>query len=147
LRINEVIEHAIQMVEVEFRSCQVKIELRMESPSPMVLGNTILLSQVFVNILRNACEAIDLAESSTRKVIVKSGQTDSHVYIEIEDYGIGVSPEDLASLFTAYGSNKSGGLGLGLAISQSIMEQHHGTIVAKNRVQGGLSLLVTLPGA
>jgi len=147
LRINEVIEHAILMVEVEFRSCQVEIELRLESTLPMVLGNKILLSQVFVNILRNAFEAMDSAESSTRKVIVKSGQTDSNVYIEIEDQGPGVSPEMLATLFIAYSSTKSGGLGLGLAISRSIVDQHHGTIVAKNRVLGGLSLLVTMPCA
>ena len=147
LRINEVIEHSILMVEVEFRSCQVEIELRLESTSPMVLGNRILLTQVFVNILRNACEALDLVEPSTRKVIVKSVQKDSNVYIEIEDQGIGVSTETLASLFNAYGSTKAGGLGLGLTISRSIMDQHHGTILAKNRVSGGLSLLVTMPCA
>jgi len=147
LRINEVIEHAIQMVEVEFRSCQVEIELRLESTSPMVLGNKILLSQVLVNILRNASEAMDSSDSSTRKVIVKSGHTDSNVYVEIEDHGIGVSPEGLASLFMAYRSTKSGGLGLGLAISRSIMDQHHGTIVATNGLPCGLSLLVTLPSA
>ena len=145
LRINEVVEHAILMVEVEFRSCQVAIELQLESTSPIVLGNKILLSQVFVNILRNAFEAMDSSRTANRKVIVKSWRSDSNVHIEIDDQGPGASSETLASLFIAYRSTKPGGLGLGLAISRSIMDQHHGTIVAKNGMPGGLSLLVTLP--
>jgi len=145
LRINEVIEQAIVMVEVEFRSCHIAIELQLESTSLMVLGNKILLTQVFVNILRNAFEAMDSSRTADRKVFLKSWRSDSDVHIEIDDQGPGASSETLASLFIAYRSTKPGGLGLGLAISRSIMDQHHGTIIAKNGMPGGLSLLVTLP--
>jgi len=100
---------------------------------------------VFVNLLINAFEAIDLAATSSRKVIVKSRRSDSNVYIKIDDNGPGVSPEKLASLFVAYNSTKPGGLGLGLAISRLIIGQHHGSIVAKNRAPNGLSFLITLP--
>jgi len=95
----------------------------------------------------NAFEAIDLAEASNRKVIVKSWRSDTDVYIEITDHGPGVSPEELNSLFVAYKSTKPGGLGLGLVISNLIISQHNGRIVAKNRVPSGLSFLITLPCA
>jgi len=145
LRINEAIEHAIQLVEVGARSYRVEIELCLESESAVVLGNEILLSQVFVNLLINAFEAIDLAAASNRKVIVKSWRSGSDVYIEIDDHGPGVSPEKLDSLFAAYQSTKPGGLGLGLVISNLIIGQHCGSIVAKNRVPSGLSFRITLP--
>ena len=147
LGINQAIEHAIQLVEVEARAYEVEIEVCLESESPVVLGNEILLSQVFVNLLMNAFEAIDLAEASNRKVIVKSWRSDTDVYIEITDHGPGVSPEELNSLFVAYKSTKPGGLGLGLVISNLIISQHNGRIVAKNRVPSGLSFLITLPCA
>ena len=145
LRINEVIEHAIQLVEVQARSYRVEIQRRLESESPVVHGNEILLSQVFVNLLINAFEAIEVAAASNRNVIVKSWRTDSYVYIQIDDHGPGVSAEKLASLFVAYNSTKPGGLGLGLVISHLIIGQHHGSLAAKCRVPSGLSFLITLP--
>ena len=145
LRINETIEHAIQLVEVAARSYRVEIEVCLESESAVVQGNEILLSQVFVNLLINAFEAIELAAASNRKVIVKSWRSDFDVLIEIDDHGPGVSPEKLDSLFKAYKSTKPGGLGLGLVISYLIISQHHGSIVAKNREPSGLSFRITLP--
>lgn len=145
LRINEAIENAIQLLEVAARSCRVEIELCLESESPAVHGNVTLLSQVFVNILTNAFEAMNSSGIANRKVMVKSWSADSNVYIEIDDQGPGVSPEKLASLFVAYQSTKTGGLGLGLAISNSIIAQHHGSIIARNRVPSGLSFRITLP--
>jgi len=147
LRIDEAIMHAIQLVEVGTRTYRIEIEICQESESPVVHGNEILLSQVFVNLLINAFEAIELAAASNRKVIVKSWRSDSDVYIEIADHGPGVSPEKLDSLFVAYKSTKPGGLGLGLVTSNLIVSQHHGSIVAKNRVPSGLSFLITLPSA
>lgn len=147
LKIDEAIKHAIQLVEVGTRTYRIEIEICQESESPVVHGNEILLSQVFVNLLINAFEAIELAAVSNRKVIVKSWRSDSDVYIEIADHGPGVSPEKLDSLFVAYKSTKPGGLGLGLVISNLIVSQHHGSIVAKNRVPSGLSFLITLPCA
>jgi len=145
LRINEAIERAIQLIEARARSSRVEIELCLESESAVVHGNEILLSQVFVNLLINAFEAIDLAAASNRKVIIKLWRSDSDVHIEIDDHGPGVSPEKLDSFFAAYKSTKPGGLGLGLVISHLIIGQHLGSMVAKNRVPSGLSIRITLP--
>jgi signal transduction histidine kinase len=106
---------------------------------PNIHADPILIEQVLLNLLKNAAEAIDLAESVQSRRIVelrvmqKSVQDQGAVIeFQVTDGGPGMKEEHLSRLFEAFSSTKSDGLGIGLSLCRSIIESHHGRIRAEN---------------
>jgi signal transduction histidine kinase len=106
--------------------------------------------QVFVNLLRNALNAI---EGSSGKIEVNSRRQDrgssARMVIAVEDTGKGIPADVLPDIFDAFVTTRldSHGTGLGLTVAAGIITQHGGTISASNRAQGGACLEVNLPAA
>jgi signal transduction histidine kinase len=101
---------------------------------------------VILNLLVNASEAIARTEDGRREVaIVTSYRTPGLVEIAVRDTGIGTKESDLPRMFERFVSTKAGGLGMGLAISRSIVEAHGGRIRATANADRGLTLHVELP--
>jgi len=113
----------------------------------VVTGNSDRLVQVFVNLLRNALDAIpatgDIAVHSRRL----SRNSQPWISIAVEDSGPGIPPDVLPDIFEAFVSTRldAKGTGLGLTVAEGIIHQHGGTIAASNRAEGGACLEVTLP--
>lgn len=125
---------------------QLNIDLSVSAiPSDIVLvGDRLQLEVVFRNLLANACDAVVEVDSLARKVHVEvSHEPGSRVCILFEDSGPGLDSRIAGKIFEPFVTNKSSGLGLGLAISRAIVEAHGGMLLSESREHGAFSL--TLP--
>jgi two-component system sensor kinase FixL len=101
---------------------------------------------VLINLIRNAVEA--MGECPVREVLISTrALPDGMVEIRVADTGCGIAPEHLDSLFSQFMTTKSGGMGIGLPISRTIVEAHGGKITAEPRDGGGSIFCFTLPMA
>jgi two-component system sensor kinase FixL len=98
---------------------------------------------VLLNVIRNACQAVG-PDNDARVAIAARASRDQAV-VEIRDFGPGITSERMASLFKAGGGSTSGGQGLGLSISRTIVEAHGGRMWAENAADAGASFFFTLP--
>jgi signal transduction histidine kinase len=120
----------------------VKIEVASPPPSERLLINPQRLSRVFHNLIANAVDA--MPEGGT--IRLRFQVTDREVATEIEDTGQGIPPEIADRLFEAFATHgKARGTGLGLSIARRIVEEHGGTISARNQPGGGAVFAFTLP--
>jgi signal transduction histidine kinase len=105
------------------------------------------LQQVLLNLIMNAVEAMSSADNGERSLLVKSDlDGSSDVVIMVEDSGPGIDPDHMDRVFDAFFTTKSHGMGLGLAICQSIVESHDGRLRASRRIPHGSVFHVQLPG-
>ena len=110
----------------------------------VVTVDPIQLQQVIINLVRNAVEAMHVAPQ--REIVISTFAVEGGVEIHVDDSGPGIAPDLLPSIFDAFVSSKRNGMGVGLAISRTIVEAHGGRITAVNRHGGGASLRIRLPG-
>ena len=146
LDLNDLIDDVVSLLRHDFVRKQITI-LRAFDPSvPTVSGDPVQLQQVVLNLLVNASEAIALTDGGKREVAIATRyRSPGRVEIAVRDSGIGAKGSDLARMFERFVSTKPGGLGMGLAISRSIVEAHGGQIRANVNPDRGLTLLVELP--
>ena len=113
---------------------------------PAVQGDRVQLQQVVLNLLLNAIEAVNQASLGQRRLVISSTQRDpKNVLITVQDTGTGFAPEDSDRLFDAFFTTKRNGMGMGLAISRSIVESHGGRIWATSYNPAGAEFHFTLP--
>lgn len=109
----------------------------------LVCADPIQIQQVFVNLLRNALDAVRGAETQEIKVVTSLAGDD--VRVRIEDSGQGIAPDLMETLFDPFVSSKPGGMGIGLSVSRTIVEAHGGRLSGENRPGGGAAFEVVLP--
>jgi two-component system sensor kinase FixL len=106
------------------------------------------IQQVLVNLVRNAFEALSDSQPPTPTVVMKTAAAGpGEVEFRVTDNGEGIPGEHLAQVFDAYFSTRDQGMGMGLSISRTIVEAHHGRIDVESHPGGGISFLFTLPAA
>jgi len=130
--------------EMEKEPHQQKINLMLEDNLPLVKMDLSWFKQALVNILHNA---IVYTPPETVITIRSHQNAEKQVVIEISDNGPGIPEDSLKNLFDKFyrvPGTKSGGTGLGLTITKAIVEAHHGKIIARNNIKGGLSMLIQL---
>lgn len=110
---------------------RVRFRLRTSGASPKVLAHEILLSLVFINLFRNSIEAV--REPGVAELIIEIHSGCGEVTVVITDNGPGFSEEALQQAFEPFFTSKTGGLGIGLALSKRIVSQHEGSLVIRNR--------------
>ena len=103
------------------------------------------LQQVLVNLIVNAIEALSVGDGMRELTIVSGEAHSNHVLVEVQDSGGGLSAADLDLLFQSFYTTKSDGMGMGLAISRSIVEAHGGRLSAAPNEPRGAILRFTLP--
>ena len=134
----------LAFVDEQVRGVRHRIELDPEAQ--FVRADRIQIQQVLINLIRNAVEALD--GRAEREVIVSTHVAPSDmVEVRVADTGAGIDPDDLDNLFSEFMTTKSGGMGVGLPISRTIVEAHGGKIRAENRPGGGALFRFTLPRA
>jgi signal transduction histidine kinase len=139
-----VIHETLRLVEhnVSMRRVEAKVDL---SPSPCVIdGDPVLLQQVFVNLVVNAVDALADTPPARRRVTISSDVRATEVDVSVRDTGPGLPAHMLGTPFVPFVTTKAQGLGIGLTIVQTIVAAHGGTIVARNRPEGGATFTVTL---
>ena len=133
----------MDLVGDEARLCGASFVLPFRQEIVQVLGDSIQLSQIILNVFCNALEALEHAPR--REIHVSLGRTDSRAILQIRDTGPGLSPEALAQAGAPHFTTKQTGLGLGLSISRSIAEQFKGTLSIVNAPDGGAVAELNLP--
>ncbi len=143
--IRPLIEEAWGLVAIDDKAAAVEFSNRVP-PEAAVVGNPDRLMQVFVNLLRNALNAV---EAGAGKIDVRSRCGPRGVIISVEDNGRGIPADVLPDIFDAFVTTRldARGTGLGLTVAEGIVTQHGGAISAANRADGGARLEVTLPEA
>jgi len=142
--LRETVQRAVSLIEG--RAKQQKVAVRPELPEAAVMvdGDPAQIHQVFVNLLLNGIDAA--GRGGVLHVILSQGDTPGGgCRTAFRDSGKGIPEEALQRLFVPFVTTKEQGIGLGLAISQRIVEEHGGTIVAANCAEGGAEFTVTLP--
>jgi len=143
--INAVTREAIELVGHEIRRAGVTLSTEL-TPGPLfVRADSVQTQQVLVNLLVNAVEAIQRGPTSKREILVGSSANDEFVKIFVADSGPGFPAGEQRNLFDAFVSTKTDGMGMGLAISKTIIETAGGRLTVRSNEQGGATLRFTLP--
>ena len=125
INVTETIEQSLELVRPSFKNQGIKFAIENPDGALKVLANSVQLQQVLVNLIRNACESM---ETSVEKslIISASRNASNALEIEVSDTGIGLTEGAYEKLFEPFSSTKTGGLGVGLSISQTIISNHDG---------------------
>ncbi|MDR6288388.1 signal transduction histidine kinase [Inquilinus ginsengisoli] len=146
LELNEVVDEALLFLRHDIETRSIRLSARLGLGLPRVIGDRVQLQQVIVNLLVNSAQAIGQAGAKGGLVELSTGLSEAgEVVFVIRDNGPGIPAEDLDRIFEGFFTTKDEGMGLGLAICQSIMTAHGGGIVASNRPEGGACFRLWLP--
>ncbi len=141
--LNRVIDQSLVQVEPDVRRLGVVLTQERSGAPLLCLGEEVALSQVLVNLLRNAIEA--MAAMPQRKLMVASGVVNGRAEVRVRDRGHGLSDALLEHWGEPLLSTKPEGLGMGLAISREIVARHKGDLQLHNHPQGGVEATLSLP--
>lgn len=146
LDLNEVVEEALLFVRHDIESWSIDLSVRYGAPLPRVTGDRIQLQQVVVNLLVNSVQAIAQGGGLARRIeLGTSADGDGSVVFCIRDTGPGIADENLERIFDSFFTTKDMGMGIGLAICQSIVVAHGGRITVSNHPDGGAQFRFSLP--
>jgi PAS domain S-box-containing protein len=146
LNLNMLVNETLNIAELEVRKYGVKIKTELMSPLPPIFADRLLIQQVLLNLIRNACEAMGGIELHKRRLIIGTERTDSDfIKTSVYDQGPGLAPAELERMFDPFFSLKKEGMGLGLSVSCSIIENHGGCLWAERLPEAGLVVCFTLP--
>jgi PAS domain S-box-containing protein len=152
LRVPDLASEALSIVRSELLTRGVSVTTTFAPSLPTVTGDRVQLLQVLLNLILNACDAMQEAPLGERRLtLTATAETRTHVVISVADTGTGIANGQFEKVFEPFVTTKSGGLGLGLAICRSIATAHEGKLTAANTSGGGavfhLSLPTRAPGA
>ena len=146
--INDLALSSLQILRRELTDHGVAPALNLAAELPLVMGQKTQLQEVLLNLIYNAIEAMAAIKPDRRAMKVRTALAASKtIVIEIEDSGLGINPERLESIFGAFVTTKSHGMGLGLAICTAIVERHGGQLIASSDGKNGAQFKVVLPVA
>jgi C4-dicarboxylate-specific signal transduction histidine kinase len=125
---------------------ELAIERRLSKQALWVRVDSVQIEQVLLNLLRNSLDALTDLPAQERHLVIESGvQSDGMVFVAVKDNGPGISGSAMEHLFDPFFSTKESGMGMGLAISQTIMTHHHGKIRADSWPGQGSTFTIELP--
>jgi two-component system, LuxR family, sensor kinase FixL len=142
--LNELVQEVVELCKFDADRANVQTTLELGS-STNVAVDAVQIQQVLVNLLQNALQAIKARDANMRRVTIRTEQVDDEVRVEVIDTGPGLDTMDEVAIFSPFYTTKTNGLGLGLAISKTIVERHHGAMMARNSPHGGAIIGFTLP--
>ena len=144
--LNELLREVLVLTQDERRNGQIEVHTELDENLPSVTGDRVQLQHVLFNLMTNAIDAMESVTDRNRILRVKSNPNGSAgVLITVEDSGIGIAPENINRIFSAFFTTKSHGMGLGLAICRSIVESHGGRLSASPNYPHGATFQIVLP--
>jgi PAS domain S-box-containing protein len=146
LDLNDATREVIALALNDFQRNRVVLQPELAEDLPPVIGDRIQLQQVTLNLLRNASDAMADVEDRPRQLLIRTQrQADNRVCLSVRDAGCGVNPHDFDKLFEPFYTTKSGGMGIGLSVSRSIIEKHHGRLWAEPNDGPGTTFSFSIP--
>jgi two-component system sensor kinase FixL len=144
LDLNHVVREIAALVHTDAILRNVVIDLDLAPELPRVRGDRVQLQQVLLNLVLNGMEAIG-SDREGRQLVLQTRQADGTVRTAVRDQGPGIPGDKLSRIFEAFYTTKPDGIGMGLAISRSIVEAHGGRLWAANNPDRGATFSFTLP--
>ena len=138
VEINEIIQEVITLLRNELTRNRVNLRSELAANLPRVQGDPVQLQQVLINLILNAIEAMRLSAEQPRKLVIRSAKNSDGVLVQVQDSGPGIEPERAKRIFEPFFTTKTEGIGMGLAISRSIIESHGGQLSLLSAFQGAL---------
>jgi PAS domain S-box-containing protein len=146
LDMNELIHELAGSLRGEAKRRRISIKTALASRLPKIRGDRVQLQQVVLNLIMNGMDAMSTTTGRAKELLVTSGKEDSTtIVVRVEDSGVGVNPDMTEKIFEPFFTTKPQGIGMGLAISRSIVESHQGKLWAMSRPSGGAILQFTIP--
>jgi C4-dicarboxylate-specific signal transduction histidine kinase len=143
VRVQELLDSVTLLLRQEFDQHRVSLHVHVESRSPTLLVERVLVQQVLVNLLQNACEAA--RQVSKGQVLVRARRVDEGVRISVVDNGPGFSSEVRHAAFEPFVTTRQDGMGMGLAIARRVVESHGGHIAIGRLPGAGAVVSLWLP--
>jgi signal transduction histidine kinase len=148
LDLRELVEDTIALTRAEAAAKHIKLTLQMPPQLPEVQGDRVQLQQVLLNLILNGMDAMSAVPRSRRSLTIRVQETgNKNMQIEVSDLGTGITPEAASRVFEPFFTTKPNGMGMGLAISQNIIEAHGGDIWVESKVGEGTTFKFILPPA
>ena len=142
---NDVIGETAALMQQEASRNQVKLDTELAGDLPAALGDRVQLQQVLVNLIQNGIEAMSGITDRPRRLVIRSEKRGDNLLIAVRDSGVGIDPRNDRRMFDAFFTTKPQGMGMGLAICQSIVEAHGGRLWASANEDYGATVQFTLP--
>jgi C4-dicarboxylate-specific signal transduction histidine kinase len=144
LDLHAVIHESLALVAHDLRTREIETTVDLSSSPCVISGDPVLLQQVLVNLMMNAIDAMAETPKAWRRLTVATAVRAADVELSVRDSGMGLPPQVDGTLFTPFVTTKPHGLGIGLTISQTIVDAHGGTIDGHNNPERGATFTVTL---
>jgi PAS domain S-box-containing protein len=144
--LNDAAREVLALSSSELQICRVILRTDFDANLPPVNGDRVQLQQVILNLILNATDAMRTLDDRPRNLLfVTSPEGANRVRLSVSDSGVGIDPKDLDKLFNAFYTTKSHGMGMGLSISRSIIESHHGRLWASTNDGPGATFSFSIP--
>jgi signal transduction histidine kinase len=145
LDLNRVIGEVIALLRMELRRNKVTVRTGLAVSLPSIWGDKVQLQQVLLNLIMNAIESMSAVETRSRLLSITTTSDDNGVSVSVKDRGVGLDQEVLERVFEPFYTTKPHGMGIGLAISRSIVETHGGVLWAHCNRGPGTTFKLRLP--
>lgn len=143
--INELVHHGIDMVDLDLRRNAVSVELELAENLPQLHMDAVQIEQVIINLLLNGIEAMRHARTEMPRFVLRTGLDGRNVSFTAADNGPGIDPAVADQIFDPFFTTKERGMGMGLSICRSIIEQHGGRLWVEPSPTGGAVFTFLLP--
>jgi len=144
--LNEATREVIALSVAELRRNRVVVRTELAGDLPLVTGDRVQLQQVIINLLRNASEAMNAVNDRPREIMIRTARDEGdRVYLSVRDAGVGFEPQGMDKLFDAFYTTKPDGMGIGLSVSRSIIESHHGRLWVVPNDGPGVTFAFSIP--
>ncbi|HEV2600608.1 PAS domain-containing sensor histidine kinase [Sphingopyxis sp.] len=147
LDLNDVAQESLLFVRHEIESRSIRVTTDFARNLPTAVGDRIQLQQVIVNLLVNGVQAVEERGEGDRRIVMRTSEKDGQLALTLRDTGPGIPGEDIERIFQGFFTTKDSGMGIGLAICQSIVAEHGGSISASNHPDGGAEFRFVIPAA
>ncbi|WP_338581803.1 ATP-binding protein [Pseudomonas sp. MAG733B] len=143
--LNDIVSETLSLVRYELAHHKITPKIELTAFGGQVSADRVQLQQVIINLIINACQAMDAVSPGERALCIRTRVKDNEAVLEVADQGPGIPAEVLPQLFTPFFTTKANGLGMGLSICRSIIDFHEGRIWATSTSGQGSSFLFALP--
>jgi signal transduction histidine kinase len=146
LDINQLVQEMIVFLRQEALQRHISIQTELAGGLPKVEADYVQLQQVVLNLMMNAMDAMAGTNDRRKDLLVRSRRASANeILVQIEDCGIGLSPDTAERIFEPFFTTKAQGIGMGLSICRSIVESHNGRLWATPRPSGGTTFQFVIP--
>jgi signal transduction histidine kinase len=146
LDLRSLIEDTVALAQPDAKARQIKITAQFSPQLPAAQGDRVHVQQVLLNLILNGMDAMTAIPKARRLLVIRVGETkNGNLQVAVNDHGTGIAPGDAAHIFEPFFTTKPAGMGMGLAISRTIIKAHGGDIWMESKAMEGTTFTFILP--